>query len=73
MSSCKTLQEIKKRIDSGTPPDEAIPWEVHVESEDDFIEILHYAAQVLPEGRRKEDVQRKLKELTDVRRTAGQL
>lgn len=71
MASCKTLQEIKKRIDSGVDPDLAIPWEVSVETVDDYIEVLYYAAQVLPDGRRKDDVKRKLKELTDVRRTAG--
>lgn len=73
MSSCKTLNEIKKRIESGVPADDAIPWEVPVETEDDYIEILYYAKQVLPEGRRKDDVARKLEELTNVRRTESKL
>lgn len=74
MSECKALREIKKRIDAGVDPDEAIPWEIHCTTIKEYIEVLYYAKQVLPDGRRKEDITIKLEELlNDVRGTAGEL
>lgn len=73
MNSCKLLVEIKKQIEAGIPADQAIPWTINVNNEDDYIEVLYYALQVLPDGRRRDDVNRKLKELTDVRRTESKL
>lgn len=71
MSDC-VLAEIKKRIDSGVDPDTAIPWEIHVSSQAEYLEVLNYAAQVLPDGFRKDTVKKKLEEVSEnVRRTAG--
>lgn len=73
MSSCKMLQEIKKRIESGTPADEAIPYSVDCSSLDDYIEILYYSLQVLPESRRRQEIQNKLNEVLNVRRADSKL
>lgn len=74
MSNCKVLQDIKKRIESGMDPDDAIPWEIHCTTIEEYIEVLYYAAQVLPDGRRRDNVKKKLKELLeDVRGTEGEL
>ena len=69
MADC-VLAEIKKRIDSGVDPDKAIPWEIHVSSQAEYLEVLNYAAQVLPDGFRKDTVKKKLEEVIErVRRT----
>ena len=68
MSSCPILESIKAKIDAGMDPDAAIPYEVPITSMYDYLEFLYYAAQVLPEGNRKEEVRRKLEEvIEDVR------
>lgn len=73
MSSCAILQSIKANIDAGMDPDAAIPYQIPVLSLFDYLEILNYAAQVLPEGNRKEEVKRKLEEVAeDVRRAEGE-
>lgn len=73
MSDCKLLKLIKERINSGMTPEEAIPYSMNCTNEDEYYEVLYYAAQVLPEGVRRESIRNKLKELDYVRRTAGQL
>lgn len=74
MSDCKLLQEIKKKIEAGTPPDEAIPFSIHCASESEYVEVLYYALQVLPDGRRRTEVRNKLDEVLEhVRRTDSKL
>lgn len=74
MDDCKTLQEIKKRIDSGMDPDKAIPYHVTCTTIQQYIDLLYYAIQVLPDGLRKESIKRKLTEvLDDVRGTDSEL
>lgn len=69
MSKC-VLSEIKKRINAGMDPDKAIPWEISVSSLQEYLEVLNYAAQVLPDGFRKDTVKKKLEEvIADVRRS----
>ena len=68
MSNCELLKEIKRRILAGIPPEEAIPYDVSCANKEDFYEILYYAAQVLPDGRRKDGVIKKLEELDNVSR-----
>lgn len=63
------LKEIQNRIATGTPPEQAIPYSIECANEADFLEILYYASQVLPEGRRKEYCKKRLEELRDVSRT----
>lgn len=70
---CEILKKIKDRIDSGTDPNEAIPYTINCADMDSYMELLYYAAQVLPDGRRREEIRRTIKELNDVRRTDGQL
>lgn len=65
MSSCAILQSIKAKIDAGMDPDAAIPYQIPVTSMYDYLEFLYYAAQVLPEGARKEEVERKLAEVCE--------
>ena len=73
MSSCKLLQLIKERIDSGTPPDDAIPYSFECADMNDYYEILYYAAQVLPDGLRKDAIREKMEAIDNVRRTNSQL
>ena len=73
MSDCKILQMIKAEIQKGTPPEQAIPYSIEWADPDVFIEVLYYAAQILPEGRRLNEIREKLEDVTNVRRTAGQL
>lgn len=55
MIDCEMLVAIKKRIESGENPENVIPYHLNCDKET-FIEICHYALQVLPEGRRKEEI-----------------
>lgn len=73
MSDCKVLQMIKAAIESGTPPEQAIPYSVECADLDSFIEILYYAVQILPPGRRLDEARAKLEEVTNVRRTESEL
>ena len=52
---CVMLKMIKERIENGEDPETAIPYHLNV-SDDSFREICFYALQVLPDGRRKEDI-----------------
>lgn len=71
---CKILQAIKARIDAGMDPDKAIPYSITCTTIQQYIDVLYYAAQVLPDGPRKQIVQTKLKEVLDnVRGTDSQL
>lgn len=73
MSSCPLLQDIKKKIDSGIPPEEAIPYHIPVLSMLDYAEVLNYAVQVLPDGNRKNFCKQKLEEIIeDVRWTESE-
>ncbi len=72
MNDCRILQEIKAKIDAGMDPDKAIPYHVTCTTIQQYIDVLYYAIQVLPDGRRKETLKRKLKEVLDnVRGTEG--
>lgn len=62
---CRILQEIKAKIDAGMDPDKAIPYHVTCTTIQQYIDVLYYAIQVLPDGRRKETLKRKLKEVLD--------
>ncbi len=61
---CRILQEIKAKIDAGMDPDKAIPYSITCTIQQ-YIDVLYYAAQVLPDGPRKQSVQKKLKEVLD--------
>ena len=62
MTNCKILIDMKKRIDSGEDPEKVIPYNFNG-SKETYIEILHFALQVLPKtSRRYSSIQRKLKE-----------
>lgn len=73
MSECKVLKEISNAIASGVPPEEAIPYSISCPDNDAFIEVLYYAIQVLPDGRRKENIKVKLQEVQDAGRTDSKL
>lgn len=75
MSECRTLKEIKKNIEAGMDPEEAIPWSMHCSTIQEYIDVLYYALQVLPDtSSRKESIRKKYIEvLEDVRGTAGEL
>lgn len=63
MSECHMLKLIKQAVESGTPPDDAVPYSLECASREEYIEVLYYAKQILPDGRRKEEIKRKLEEL----------
>ena len=46
---CAILLDMKKRIEAGEDPEHVIPYSFECANDEDFIEILHYATQVLPE------------------------
>lgn len=50
------MSAIKQRIESGVDPDKAIPYDVGFLNHEDYIELLFYAKQVLPDGRRRNEV-----------------
>lgn len=70
---CEMLTAIKQQIDSGIDPEDAIPYSIDCADLDAYLEILYYAAQILPDGRRREEIRAKIKEMTDVRRADGEL
>ena len=54
---CEALRMIKERIENGEDPETAIPY--HLNVDDDVLrEICFYALQVLPEGRRKDNIRK---------------
>lgn len=65
MDECRILQEIKAKIDAGMDPDKAIPYSITCTTIQQYIDVLYYAAQVLPDGPRRQSVQNKLKEVLD--------
>jgi len=73
MSDCKILQMIKADIERGTPPEQAIPYSIECADTDSFIEVLYYAIQILPPGRRLTEARAKLEEVLNVRRTESEL
>ena len=73
MSDCKVLQMIKAEIENGTPPEQAIPYSIECSDMESFIEVLYYAVQILPAGRRLDEARAKLEEVTNVRRTDSEL
>lgn len=74
MSSCVLLQMIKSRIDAGENPEDVIPYSLPSEiDQDDYIELLFYAKQVLTNGRRKDSISKSLEEILNVSRRDSQL
>ena len=73
MSNCDMLKLIHNRIASGMPPEEAIPYSINCSSEPEYIELLYYASQVLPEGQRRDSIRKKLEGITNASRTDGKL
>lgn len=70
--TCEMLTGIKEQIDAGIPPEQAIPYSIDCADLDAYLEVLYYAAQILPDGRRREEIRAKIKEMTDdVRRADG--
>ena len=64
------LKAIKDQIDSGIDPEDAIPYSIDCADLDAYLEVLYYAAQILPDGRRREEIRAKIKEMTDDARRA---
>ena len=54
---CESLRMIKERIKNGEDPETAIPYHLNVD-DDAMREICFYALQILPEGRRKNDIRK---------------
>lgn len=74
MSTCKYLVEMKKRIENGEDPDKVIPYTLPFEiSQEDYIEILYFAQQVLPDGVRRDSVIETIKGLTNASRRDSKL
>lgn len=65
MNDCRILQEIKAKIDAGMDPDKAIPYHVTCTTIQQYIDLLYYAAQVLPDGPRRQSVKQKLAEVLE--------
>lgn len=62
MINCKILMDMKKRIESGEDPEKVIPYNFNGPQEI-YIEILHFALQVLPKtSSRYLSIKRKLQE-----------
>ena len=60
---CSILLDMKNRIEAGEDPEHVIPYSFEVKNDEIFIEVLHYAVQVLPEDSpRRASCIRKLKE-----------
>ncbi len=74
MSTCKFLLEMKKRIDNGEDPDKVIPYTLPFNiSREDYIEILHFAKQVLPDGVRRDSIIFTLEDIANESRRDSQL
>lgn len=74
MSTCKYLVEMKKRIENGEDPEQVIPYTLPFEiSQEDYIEILYFAQQVLPDGFRKDSVKATIEGLRNASRRDSQL
>lgn len=71
MSNCTMLKDMQKRISAGEDPESVIPYHLpRSMKEEDYIELLYFAVQVLPDGMRKDSIKQTLEDL-HVRRTAG--
>lgn len=66
MSKCALLVELKKQIENGEDPEIVIPYNFNCKTKEEYIELLYFAWQVLPEGRRKEACYKKLEELNEI-------
>lgn len=74
MATCNFLVELKRRIENGEDPDKVIPYTLPFElTQDEYIEVLFFAKQVLPDGVRRNCVIETLEELTNVSRRDGKL
>ena len=74
MTTCKYLVEMKKRIENGEDPDKVIPYTLPFNiSQEDYLEILYFAQQVLPDGFRKDSIKATIEGLTNVSRRDSQL
>jgi len=69
MSNCELLKEIKRQILAGIPAEEAIPYDIHCANESDYYDVLYYASQVLPDGRRKTFILNRLEEMDNAARS----
>ena len=69
MSNCELLKQIQNKIATGTPPEEAIPYSIECANESDYLELIYYASQVLPDGLRKEACKKKLEVMRNASRT----
>ena len=58
---CEILKKMKDEIEAGKDPEAVIPYSIECGSLDDYIEVLHFAVQVLPDGKRKDEVKELLK------------
>ena len=60
---CHLLKEMHQRIEAGEDPEHVIPYSFECMNDEHFIEVLHYAIQVLPEDSpRRASCIRKLKQ-----------
>ena len=64
MSECKVIQAMKRALDAGVSPENVVPWSLQCDSVDEYIEVLYFALQILPDGNRKEQIRKKLEEVT---------
>ena len=61
---CKLLVELNNKINEGANPEDVIPYSTESLDRDDYIELLYYAKQVLPSGRRKQEIEQILERET---------
>ena len=47
--TCKTLKMMQERINAGEDPEAVIPYSFNCTTYEEYIEILHFSIQVLPE------------------------
>lgn len=64
MSECQIIQAMKRALDAGVSPENVVPWSLQCASVDEYIEVLYYAMQILPDGSRKDQIRKKLEEVT---------
>lgn len=64
MSECQLIQAMKRALDAGISPENVVPWSLQCASVDEYIEVLYFSLQILPDGSRKEQIRKKLEEVT---------
>ena len=64
MSECQLIQAMKRALDAGVSPENVVPWSLQCAIVDEYIEVLYFALQILPDGNRKEQIRKKLEEVT---------